>query len=234
MDILQKAADGLAVVARHRSQDGISWTVVVRRDEEESNYTLEVKAPFVELKVSRDVTPKDSAPVEPPGEPCPQCGTLIEGEECTVCGFAPGDDQLWKTREIFQKVDDKLKEDPTDLQAIFTKAAALARMNDYREAINVLNELTIHDPRYPGMWMLKAKLYDRMGEQAKANLCRQRALNLEEKEGGAVLETAAVSDGEDFQCPLCLTWLPWDATLCSCGAEFIEEEEEYEGVVPRH
>lgn len=219
---LKQIADGSVMVQRRRTPEGISWTAVASRGGDESRFTLLSEAPFTEFGVSR-VEAVEGGPVEPFGEPCPQCGTLIEGEECTLCGYAPGDDQLWKTQEIYQKVDERLRKDPTDLQALYTKAAALARMNDYREAINVLNELTIHDPRYPGMWMLKAKLYDRLGEEAKANLCRQRALSIKQMEVGAVGDTAAVADGEEFQCPLCLKWLPWNATLCSCGAEFIED-----------
>ncbi len=235
LESLQGMADCWTTVTRDRDQDGISWTVVVRREEKESSYILRSEAPFTEFEVvtAESTSEGVSDLMDLSEESCPQCGTLIEEEECPVCGYAPGDDQLWKAKELYQKAEERLKENPTDVQALFTKAAALAKMDDYREAINVLNELTINDPRYPGMWMLKAKLYDRLGEQAKANLCRQRALNIRRKEGGTIVDATAVSEGEEFQCPLCQRSLPWNATICSCGAEFVEEEAEPEGAVPR-
>ncbi len=219
---LTEISDGSVMVKRRRTPEGVSWTAIASRGGDESRFKLLSDAPFTEFSISR-LKPAEGPPAEAFGEPCPQCGTLIEGAECTLCGYAPGDDQRWKTQEIYQKVDERLRKNPTDLNALYTKAAALARMNDYREAINVLNELTIHDPRYPGMWMLKAKLYDRLGEEAKANLCRHRALSIKQMEVGAVGDTAAVADGEEFQCPLCLKWLPWNATICTCGAEFVED-----------
>jgi hypothetical protein len=47
-------------------------------------------------------------------------------------------------------------------------------------------------------------------------------LELEETESGSVLSIRRGRQG--FQCPLCQRWLPLDATVCPCGAEFTEEE----------
>lgn len=232
MDRLREVAQGTLVVHRRSASEGPTWSAILRREGEEVRYTLEA-GPLL-----RHFTPVEEAPREGftvlegdvPGDPCPQCGTLIEGEECLICGYAPSEEARLQARSILEKVEERLKKRPTDLQGLYTKAAALAKMDQYREAIGVLNELTIHDPRYPGIWMLKAKLYDRLGETAKAHLCRQRAVSLEGADLGPILDATLPENGEEFQCPLCQRWLPWDATFCPCGAEFVEGEAE---AVPR-
>ncbi len=96
-------------------------------------------------------------------------------------------------------------------------------MREYDAAVQVLNELTKQDSRYPGLWTLKAKLFDQMGDELKAKLCRQRALELEEEETGSAFQAKVQAGDEKFQCPLCNRWLPIDAAVCPCGAEFVEE-----------
>ncbi|MFQ5838027.1 MAG: tetratricopeptide repeat protein [Thermoplasmata archaeon] len=230
---LEGVVDGVVEVARRRSEAGVTWRATIKRQGEEvAAYEIKTGPPFVEFMPMREeaiqaeveVTAEETE--EAAANPCPQCGAPLEEDECNVCGFTPEDSRLWKIKEIYERCEESLKEDPENLDALFTKAAALARMREYEAAVQTLNELTKHDARYPALWMLKAKIYDRLGDEVKANLCRQRALDLEQKEMGFVLEARVQPEGDRFQCPLCQRWLPMDATLCSCGAEFVEEEEE--------
>lgn len=221
--VTAKATNQVQVV-RHWTEEGMEWRAVVTRNGEEVNtYTLVPKqgACGFLLAPSEEILPQEE---QVGAQACPKCGSSLEGEECSVCGYTPEDSRLWKIREIYERCESRLQEDPQDVDALFTKAAALARLKDYEAAVEVLNELTKLEPRYPGLWMLKAKLFDRLGEEVKANLCRQRALDLQRKEMGIFLEARVEPDGDRFQCPLCQRWLPLEATVCPCGAEFVEEE----------
>lgn len=217
-----EAAEGVVDLTRHPSERGMVWRATIRKgDEEVATYSLEMAPPFIGFSLRQEAAPTVAAEGE--SKPCPQCGSSLEGETCTTCGYIRDDSRLDKIKQIYERCKARLQEDPKDVDAMFTKAAALARMKDFEASVETLNELTKRDPRYPGLWMLKAKLYDRLGEEVKANLCRQRALELQEKETGYFLEAKVEPGGEKFQCPLCQRWLPLDATLCPCGAEFVDE-----------
>ncbi len=224
---LQEQFEGLVTLKRELSQEEMTWRASIRRDGKEvSQNLLEMEPPFVDFRL-KEAVGEDllavSLPERDAGEPCPECGGPIEGAECEVCGYMPDDPSLSRIRAVYERCEESLKEDPWNLDALFTKAAAQARLKEYEAAVQTLNELTKHDPRYPGMWMLKAKLFDRLGDELKASLSRQRALEIQQEETGLAFFARVQPGEEKFRCPLCNRWLPLDAVLCPCGAEFVEE-----------
>lgn len=225
-DHLWELFDGVLEMTRQRTQDGMTWTATLpRRGEEMKLYALVMRPPYIGF-TAREVRDR---PLGLPGEEdpsataCPQCGAPLDGAECDVCGYMPGDPDLSHIKDILNKTEEKLSATPEDLDALFTKAAAQARLKEYDAALHTLNELTRVQPAYPGMWMLKAKLFDQVGDELKANLCRHRALELASEESSRAFE-ARVDEGRgQFQCPLCNRSLPLEATICPCGAEFEED-----------
>lgn len=227
---LEEMADGAVRVHRQRTEAGPTWKVTVHRDGKEvSDHFLSLKPPFVDFTLTAEPEKVLEVPVtvseEVPGpkpDPCPECGAALDEGDCTACDYAAEDSRLGQIREVLQRCEERLGEKPDDLDARFTKAVALARLRQYDEAVETLNEVAKRDTRYPALWMLKAKIYERVGDDLKAKLCRQRALEIEEAEMISALD--ADVDEERFQCPLCHRWLPLEANACPCGAEFSEED----------
>ncbi|MFQ5553265.1 MAG: tetratricopeptide repeat protein, partial [Thermoplasmata archaeon] len=225
---LDGMADGVVRLHRERSEVGPTWKVsVVRKGRKADDHFLSMKPPFVGFTitadpeaavVSRPLPPKAHGPE---AAPCPRCGAPIEDEACVVCGYGTDEARLAQVRAILRRCEDRLTKDASDVDALFTKSVAQARLRNYDEAIETLNQLARLDPRYPALWMLKAKIYERVGDDLKAKLCRQRALELAETEMGSTLRVRLGKRG--FQCPLCQRWLPMEATACPCGAEFDED-----------
>ncbi|MFQ5919086.1 MAG: tetratricopeptide repeat protein [Thermoplasmata archaeon] len=227
MTRLEAMADGVVRVHRERSEVGPAWKVsVARKGKEGRDQYLSMKPPFVGFMITAKPEAALVSQALPPQavEPsrCPKCGAAMEDEACIACGYGSDETRLRQVRAVLQRCEDRLVDDPSDADALFTKSVAQARLRGYDEAIETLNRLARLDPRYPALWMLKAKIYERVGDDLKAKLCRQRALELEETESGSVLSIRRGRQG--FQCPLCQRWLPLDATVCPCGAEFDEED----------
>ena len=74
-----------------------------------------------------------------------------------------------------KECEDTLRRDPNDVDALFTKGVFLARIGEYWRSIECLNHVTEIHPDYPGVWHLKSSLYLRVGDQATARQCRERA-----------------------------------------------------------
>lgn len=84
-------------------------------------------------------------------------------------------EEVRRRQSIFQNrirtMDERLADDPEDLDALFAKATFLALRQEYDEAAHLLNDLTRLDPAYPGAWHLKAEVYRLMGDARMAGLC---------------------------------------------------------------
>ncbi|MFQ5884894.1 MAG: hypothetical protein ACE5IO_07320 [Thermoplasmata archaeon] len=61
-----------------------------------------------------------------------------------------------------------------DLDALFAKAAWLAKVKEYEKCVECLDIITKADPFYPGVWMLKAKMHSQLGNERMARLCQER------------------------------------------------------------
>lgn len=88
-----------------------------------------------------------------------------------------------RRRSLFEnrlrQMDRRLSMDPGDVDALFAKATYLAMRKQYDEATHALDEITRLSPYYPGVWHLKAKVYELMGDKAMAELCTKRARAME-------------------------------------------------------
>jgi KaiC/GvpD/RAD55 family RecA-like ATPase/photosystem II stability/assembly factor-like uncharacterized protein len=124
--------------------------------------------------------PETPAPPKAEATACPKCGTMLDAEAvlCYGCGANLPGEKHRRTKSIIEVADARLKRDPQDLDAVFVKGAALAKMERWQEAADFLNEVTKHEPAYPGIWILKAKVYARLGRPNMAKTCRKRAMEM--------------------------------------------------------
>jgi len=64
----------------------------------------------------------------------------------------------------------RLKEDPKDVDALFCKGVALAKMGRYKESIIYLNKVTLISPKYPGVGLFRAKVYNALEQKVHSLL----------------------------------------------------------------
>ncbi|MFQ5909537.1 MAG: tetratricopeptide repeat protein [Thermoplasmata archaeon] len=88
-------------------------------------------------------------------------------------------EDILKLLETCQK---RLRMDPGDLDAWFSKGVALAKLKEYRQAIYCFNQVTRIQMNYPSVWRLKATVYVLMGEQRMSRLCKEVAKRLQAQE----------------------------------------------------
>ncbi|MEE9174231.1 MAG: tetratricopeptide repeat protein [Thermoplasmata archaeon] len=113
---------------------------------------------------------------------CPECNTLLEVGEpgCHGCG-----QELKEEGESLEGRVDRarksLERNEDDPDALFTLAAYLAVSGQLEEALECLIRLTALDPRYPGLWWVKARVFLDAGktEAARASLSMAREIMTE-------------------------------------------------------
>jgi tetratricopeptide (TPR) repeat protein len=86
------------------------------------------------------------------------------------------DDPLHLVSLRLKTCEDALRKNPDDPDALFTKAVFLARIREYRRAIDCLERVTSLNPEYPMVWGLLSLVYARMGDYQKAKDCRERSM----------------------------------------------------------
>ena len=86
------------------------------------------------------------------------------------------DDPLHLVSLRLKTCEDALRKNPDDPDALFTKAVFLARIREYRRAIDCLKHVTSLDPEYPMAWGLMSLIYSRMGDYQNAKDCRERSM----------------------------------------------------------
>ncbi|MEE9591972.1 MAG: tetratricopeptide repeat protein [Thermoplasmata archaeon] len=110
---------------------------------------------------------------------CPYCNTLMEAEEpwCAGCGRElQASAQTLEERVVHAR--ERLEEDEDDPDALFTVAAHLAVSGQHEEALEYLIRLTALDPRYPGLWWVKARVFLAAGKQAAAEASLSMAYDI--------------------------------------------------------
>lgn len=65
----------------------------------------------------------------------------------------------------------RLKRNPDDKDALFTKATFLIKIGKYDEALQCLDHLVEVDQYYPGLWQLKAVAHAKKGDRRMATVC---------------------------------------------------------------
>ncbi len=65
-------------------------------------------------------------------------------------------------------LDERRQANDKDPDVLFTYAALRTIQGKFTEAIEWLHQLEDVEPRYPGMWRLKAKIYELMGDAETA------------------------------------------------------------------
>ncbi len=68
----------------------------------------------------------------------------------------------------------RLRENPADLDALETVGAWLLAHDNAEKALECFHRITRLDPGYPGIWRLKARAFDAIGDRENAELCRRR------------------------------------------------------------
>lgn len=72
-------------------------------------------------------------------------------------------------------VQERLRENQNDVDALFTLAALRANDGNVREGLTILDRVLRIDPRYPGAWIFKAKLHRMHGEPDQADSAQRVA-----------------------------------------------------------
>src|SRR3990170_3875914 len=126
-------------------------------------------------------------------------------------------------------MEQRLREDPRDADALFMIAAARAKAQDLGGAIEYLEKLAQVDETYPGLWILKTKLHAQRGELQKAEESRARREEIERREDRSFLKSppARVPQPQAmFFCPSCGSPVREEDAVCaSCGALFEDGDE---------
>ena len=91
---------------------------------------------------------------------------------------------------ILQIARERLTLDPNDADALFALAAVQATLNEAEGGIQTLDRLAEIQPNYPGLWVLKAKLHARLGQEDLARQSRIRGS--QESQGPAKIGRAHV------------------------------------------
>jgi len=68
----------------------------------------------------------------------------------------------------------RLRESPDDQDALVVLGVWALSRGQPAKAIEYLNAVTAHQRTYPGIWRLKARAFEALGDTKNAELCRKR------------------------------------------------------------
>ncbi len=212
LSTLHQPFDGVIEMERVRTGDRIVRKIGVLHLKDTTP-----EATFLPLVMTdkgfRVIDPNAPAPGRPPGggaPPVPAPGRkpvvrppLAEGEAAAS--------RTLRVHLIMDIARERLNQDPTDADALFALAAAQATLGDIRAALESLRRLADLDERYPGLWVLKAKLHARVGEEEEWRQSRMKA--------DEFAEPSAEPAPELVPCPVCQKSMAREASLCPhCGS----------------
>jgi tetratricopeptide (TPR) repeat protein/photosystem II stability/assembly factor-like uncharacterized protein len=152
---------------------------------------------------------------------CPECGTPVAVTDpfCLSCGMdipeqeSKSPQKAGSIEKALEACEKRIEKDRDDADAWFVKGLCLARLERYEDAVVALNEATRLNFEYPGLWIVKGKVYSKLGDEKKASLSIQRGIELARKDTSGV--------GPTFECSICGEDVNVKADQCSnCGARF--------------
>jgi tetratricopeptide (TPR) repeat protein len=121
---------------------------------------------------------------------CPRCGTELADTAVYCFGCGRGLTEGADLDERIGRAQGALAENERDRDALFTVGAHLAAAGEAQEAIEVLNKLTMLDPHYPGLWWVKARVFEALGNPKAAEAAMVRAMRTDQSAGVEALLTA--------------------------------------------
>lgn len=211
------------------------------------------KTPAADLKGGVDAAPRA-------GILCPHCGIELKATAVYCYGCGRGLTEGADLDERVERARGVLARNERDRDALFTVGAHLAAAGEATEAIEVLNKLTLLDPDYPGLWWVKARAFEALGNPKAAEAAMVRAMKNDESAGVEALLTAAggtaatvatatpapapskketegtpeEATGEAATCPHCSATIEFGEGNCpSCGHSVLEQGEALEEKVGR-
>lgn len=75
---------------------------------------------------------------------------------------------------LARSVNERLRSNPDDEGALVVLAVILLYRGHADKALECLHRVTRSNPRYPGIWFIKAKAFEALGDPRSAALCRRR------------------------------------------------------------
>lgn len=69
---------------------------------------------------------------------------------------------------------ERLRANPNDLDALEAVGAWLLARGQTEKALDCFHRITRADPKYPGIWRLKAQAFEAIGDRKSAEICRRR------------------------------------------------------------
>ncbi|MCJ2531288.1 MAG: hypothetical protein LN413_03080 [Candidatus Thermoplasmatota archaeon] len=191
---------------------------------------------------------------------CPHCGLQLKDTMVYCYGCGRGLTEGADLDERVERAKGALAENERDRDALFTVGAHLAAAGEATEAIEVLNKLTLLDPHYPGLWWVKARAFEALGNAHAAEAAMMRAMQADQSAGVEALLTAAGTAGvaatalasaptppkgketkeraaektAPDTCPHCSATLELEAGNCpNCGHSVLDQGEALEAKVTR-
>ncbi|MFQ5919189.1 MAG: tetratricopeptide repeat protein [Thermoplasmata archaeon] len=191
---------------------------------------------------------------------CPHCGSQLAETAVYCYGCGRGLTEGVDLEERVERAKGALAANERDRDALFTVGAHLAAAGEAKEAIEILNKLTMLDPHYPGLWWVKARVFEALGNAQAAEAAMMRAMQDDQSSGVEALLTAAGTAGvaataptpaptppksEEAQeradektapetCPDCSAPLELEAGNCpNCGHSVLDRGEALEAKVTR-
>ncbi len=75
---------------------------------------------------------------------------------------------------IVKAAAERLRSNPRDWDALAAVGAYLLARGQTDKALDCFHRITRENPKYPGIWGLKAKAFEALGDRPNADLCRRR------------------------------------------------------------
>lgn len=86
----------------------------------------------------------------------------------------PAADRTSVEDAVVRAAAERLRANPADLGALAAVGTYLLARGQADKALDCFHRITRAEPKYPGIWRLKAQAFEAIGDRKNADLCRQR------------------------------------------------------------